>query len=122
MPATPFAHAFPRLTSLCARWSVTFLDLAANTPKISANITTSEDESNSEQENTLMVVDGGVGVVSSGTETVQEASTLCCIGGNFSLTFDGTFVLDVDLESGANASSAEYVTGGLGDAIGDGER
>lgn len=67
-----------------------------------------------------MTVDGGVGVISQGVETVQEASALCCVGGNFSLSFDGTFALDVDLESDADASSAAYLAEGLGDVISEG--
>lgn len=105
-----------------ARWSVTFLDLAANVPKIYANITALEDESDDAQEDAFAVVDGGVGVVSTGAGTVREASAPCCIGGNFSLTFGGTFALDVDLESGDSASRGELFTERLEDAIREGER
>lgn len=51
---------------------------------------------------------------------MQEASSPCCIGGNFSLSFDGTFGLNIDLESDDDRSSAAYLEGGLGDIINEG--
>lgn len=110
---TPAVHS--------GRWTVTFLDLAANVPKLSINATTLGDDYYSGQvEFSLTTVDGGVGVVSLGVETVQEASAPCCVGGNFSLAFDGAFALDVDLESDADTSSAAYLAEGLGDVINEG--
>lgn len=74
------------------RWAITFLDLAANVPKLSVNATSWGIETS------LVHVAGAVGEVSLGTETIREASARCCIEGNFSLTFDGVFVSDVDLD------------------------
>lgn len=111
---TPAAHS--------NRWSVTFLDLAANVPKLSINATALGNNSYSSGEETysLTTVDGGVGVISQGVETVQEAPALCCVGGNFSLAFDGTFALDVDLESDDDRSSSAYLEEELGDVINEG--
>lgn len=66
------------------------------------------------------MVDGGVGVVSVGAETVQEASADCCIGGGFSLTFDSILALDVDLENDAATLSASYMAEGLRGVINEG--
>lgn len=74
------------------RWAVTFLDLATNVPKLSVNATSLGEEI------ALVHVAGAVGVVSLGAQTIREASARCCIGGNFSLTFDGVFVSDIDLD------------------------
>lgn len=64
----------------------------------------------------MKVTNGGVGVASVGVETLQEASAICCIGGNFSLSFDGFDVFDVDLENDANAAtSAASLVEALGD-------
>lgn len=66
----------------------------------------------------MAAINGGGGVVSVGVETLQEASAICCIGGNFSLTFDGFDVFDVDLENDANASTtAASLVEALGDVI-----
>ncbi len=96
------------------RWTVTFLDLAANVPKLSIEAATASTP--------LAIVDGGVGVVSFGVETVQKASALCCIGGEFSLAFNGNDALDIDLESIPDMTSAIYVAEGLGSAIDQGTR
>lgn len=61
-------------------------------PKFSVNTTSLG------MENSLVHVAGAVGEVSLGAATIREASARCCIEGNFSLTFDGVFVSDVDLE------------------------
>lgn len=74
------------------RWAVTFLDLAGNLPKLSINATSMGEESS------LVNVPGAVGVVSLGAQTIREASARCCIGGNFSLTFDSVFVSDINLD------------------------
>ena len=102
--------------SACAmsRWTVTFLELAANVPKLSIEASTTSTP--------LTMIDGAVGVVSFGVETVQEVSALCCIGGDFSLTFDGVDALDIDLESDTDMTSAAYVAEGLGSAIPEGAR
>lgn len=61
-------------------------------PKLSINATSMGEESS------LINVPGAVGVVSLGAQTFREASARCCIGGNFSLTFDSVFVSDIDLD------------------------
>lgn len=119
----PQGHAIPESTpDHLDRWSVTFLDLAANVPKLSTNATAlgNNSYSSEEEEYSLKTVDGGVGVIFQGVETVQEASALCCVGGNFSLDFDGTFALDVDLDSDADTASAAHLAEGLGDVINEG--
>lgn len=109
---------------LCSeRWTVTFLELAANVPELSIDATAFEGNTAVDQEeNSLTMVDGGVGVVSVGAETVQEASALCCVGGDFSVAFDGAFALDIDLESDADTLSASYMAEGLRDVINEGTR
>lgn len=108
-------HPFDPMSAWAVnRWTVTFLDLAANVPKLSIEAATASTP--------LAMVDGGVGVVSFGVETVQEASALCCIGGDFSLAFDGIDALDIDLESIPDMTSAVYVAEGLGSAIDQGTR
>lgn len=96
------------------------MELAANVPKLSIDATAFEGNSAVDEEYSLTLVDGGVGIVSVGAETLQEASATCCIGGNFSLAFDGTLALDVDLESDAETLSASYMVEGLRDVISEG--
>lgn len=67
-------------------------------------------------------MDGAIGVVSLGAETVREASALCCPGGSVSLAFDGAFAFDVSLEGdSADSASAAYVAAGLGGVINEGK-
>lgn len=114
---------FSPLALNSGRWTVTFLELAANVPKLSIAATAFDGNSAiGQEENSLAMVNGGVGVVSVGAETEQEASADCCVGGDFSLTFDGTFALDIDLESDANTLSASYMAEGLRDVINAGTR
>lgn len=70
--------------------------------------------------NSLATVDGGIGVVTLGGETLREASAPCCIEGHFSLSFDGMFALDVDLDDN-QTSSAENLEEGLKGLIDEGE-
>lgn len=97
------------------RWTITFLDLASNVPQVSANSTGSETE-----ESRLAPTAGAVGVVAAGVETVREASTTCCIGGNFSLSFNGLVTVDVDLADVERASS-DYLVEILEDVIDEGK-
>lgn len=83
-------------------------------PKLSVNATLWGEESSLEN------VVGAVGVVSLGVETVREASARCCIGGNFSLTFDGMFVSDIDLDDNATARG-DQLSKMLEDAISPGK-
>lgn len=99
------------------------MELAANVPKLSIDATTVDgDSATGQAASSLAMVDGGIGVVSAGAETVQEASADCCIGGDFSLTFDGTFALGFDLESDTDALSGPHIAEGLRDVINEGTR
>lgn len=94
---------------------VTFLDLASNVPEISLNTTNSSEDSGQAY---LTTVDGGFGIVSFGVDTIQEASAHCCIGGTFSLSFDGELVdVTVDLENTNDTARSDYLREGLEDAI-----
>lgn len=53
----------------------------------------------------LSLVGGGVGIVDVGVETLQEVSAPCCIEGNFSLSFDGHHVADIELGDKATTNS-----------------
>lgn len=97
------------------RWTVTFLDLANNVPRISLNATSS-----TTKKATLAPVAGAIVDVIPDVQTLREASAPCCVGGNFSLSFDGVFVLGVDLNNAEHATS-EYVQEALEDAIDQGE-
>lgn len=113
-PPSPHT-SYPVIRALyCSnRWTVTFLDLAANLPKLSTNGTLLED---SGQDYSLATVDGGIGVVAFGVYTVREASAPCCIEGNFSLHFNGVHALDVDLDGNVTARS-DGLRAGIEDAI-----
>lgn len=98
---------------------VTFLDLASNVPKISINTTNASEDSG---QSYLTTVDGGVGTVTVGVDTIREASGQCCIGGNFSLSFDGEVVaVAVDLEDSNGTARSDNLREGIEDAIDPGE-
>lgn len=98
---------------------VTFLDLASNVPKISINTTNASEDSGQAY---LTTVDGGVGTVTVGVDTIREASGQCCIGGNFSLSFDGELVaVTVDIDDSNGTVRSDYLREGIEDAIDPGE-
>lgn len=112
----PSVPARPMPVNICfmVRWAVTFLDLATNLPKLSANATSLGEESS------LTHIAGAVGVVSLGAQTVREASAQCCIGGNFSLTFDSVLVSDIDLDDNGTTRGND-LSEALEDMIAPGE-
>lgn len=63
---------------------------------------------------------GAVGEASSGVETLREASAPCCVRGNFFLSFDNVFVLDVDMSNEEHTTS-EYFEEALKEAMDQGE-
>lgn len=99
------------------RWAVTFLDLAANVPKLSIKTTTLE---GSGQDNSLTTVHGRIGVVAVGVEIIRGASAACCIQGNFSLAFNGITAIDIDLDDNGTKSS-DFLREGLQDVINQGK-
>lgn len=97
------------------RWTITFLDLAGNVPQVSINATGSATE-----QYHLAPIAGAIGAVTTQVEAVREASAACCVGGNFSLSFDGLVTADVDLVDIEGASS-DYLMEILGDVIDEGK-
>lgn len=81
---------------------MTFLDLAGNVPQLSTNITATR------QRSRVSPVAGAIGVVQYGVEHSRQVSGSCCVGGNFSLTFDGSVAVDVNLEDDGSRN-AEYL-------------